>query len=117
MAIPDGSLAYKTAVLHFPLAVTREDSEDVESWPGDGTPLLANAVEEPRPSWAWSRNVEETTVDWDLWFDYAAYVAAGVTVRRGDQLHIIPAVGAAIVLRAQTDARDVNQLGVAWRVH
>jgi hypothetical protein len=106
---------YQTPVRHFARVETREDGDPVDDWPGAGTLLYAN-VEQKKPTPRWGQQVEETVTRWDLWFDYAAIVAAGVTIRRGDRLTITPTdgVGAEIVLRAIGHATDYNQIGVSW---
>lgn len=106
---------YKTPVVHVARAVTRQDGEEVESWPGDGTALLAN-VSQGTPQDRFGQQVEETVTGWVLWFGYQALVDADVTILRGDQLKITPAHGAEIVLRASAHATDYNQLGVSWMV-
>lgn len=106
---------YDTAVTHVARAVEREDGEEVESWPGAGTALLAN-VSQGMPQDRFGNQIEETTTGWVLWFSYQAIVDAAVTIARGDQIRIAQAVGDAIVLRVNANATDFNQKHVSFMV-
>jgi hypothetical protein len=110
-APPASQVFYNTPVRHFARVVTKEDGDPVDSWPGSGTLLYANVEQKP-PSPRWGMQTEETVTRYDLQFDYAAMVASGVVILRGDLLRISPAYGAEIVLRAIGHATDYNQLGV-----
>ena len=106
---------YKTPVLYFPRVVVREDADEEDTWPGDGTLLRCNAGQS-KPRDRFTHQVEETTTAWELWFNYQAVVDAEVVMRRGDQFRIAQAYGPEIVLRATAHMVDWNQSHVDWYV-
>lgn len=106
---------YRTPVVHVARVVEREDGDEVETWPGAGTELLAN-VSQGDPQGRTTQSVEESLTRWVLWFSLAALVELGVTIRRGDRLTLSPAYGDDVVLRATAHGSDFNQLGVSVMV-
>ncbi len=106
---------YRTPVVHRARVVTSEDGDEVETWPGAGTALMANASQGV-PRERWTQQVEESTTDWMLYFGYRAVVTAGIVIRRGDQLTITPAYGPPITLKVAANMVDPGQLHVDWCV-
>lgn len=113
---PFSPRSYRTDVVHRARVETREDGDPIDTWPGSGTALLCH-VSQATPQTRYGNQAEETATKYVLWFSPAAVLAAGVTLRRGDQFTLPATVyDDAVVLRATDAGADFNRLGVSLQV-